>query len=689
MKTKKLKCQRNIIAILLLTAIFLSACGARTVQVTAPVNEARVVSSPASSPLTEIAAVNDYLDFDIEDFYDPNDTWAIYWYLCGSDLESQNGFASADLAEMMNVDLPDNITVVIETGGSNYWHEFDIDANSNSRYTYTGNGFELVEKIPRANMGDSKTLENFLRFCNENYPADHRAVIFWNHGGGSMAGIAFDELYDMDSLLLPEVRSALLLTAQLDTANPHYELIGFDACLMATVETANTLKGFARWMVASQELEPGCGWEYEELFRALAERPGMHGGDWGRIIGETYLKGCRELENDDYATLSVIDIAKIEEVIEALDIMGAEALYLAGNSTSFIGKFGRNARNVLNFGGNTRSEGFTNMIDIGDLVNKSADLLPYSKPIVQAALDNAVYYKINGKQRTDAGGLSCYYKFDGDIDDFYNYHSLGISKGLAYYYDYVLFGKPSPKMYSFYWQMEHLFEDYHNFRIDPFRIPSAADFWGLPLEKSDNSKVFLNVGSDLALNLSEVSFVISAYDEISDVVFILGFDNDLTYNWDRGFFSYQFDGTWGMIDGSPVYMEFSGEANGRRYYVVPILLDNDIHVLTISYSISSKKYEILGARRIFADTGMADGEIRLLVPGDIINPVHFVGNIGDSFEDYIPVGTEAIVITENTRFDKRSIGDGTFICMFEMIDVRNNSYFSEPIIFTVRGQRIY
>ena len=33
-------------------------------------------------------------------------TWAIYWYLCGSDLESNGGFATSDLMEMMEVALP-------------------------------------------------------------------------------------------------------------------------------------------------------------------------------------------------------------------------------------------------------------------------------------------------------------------------------------------------------------------------------------------------------------------------------------------------------------------------------------------------------------------------------------------------------------------------------------------------------
>ena len=38
-------------------------------------------------------------------------SWAVYWYLCGSDLESEGGFATGDLNELLEVALPENVTV--------------------------------------------------------------------------------------------------------------------------------------------------------------------------------------------------------------------------------------------------------------------------------------------------------------------------------------------------------------------------------------------------------------------------------------------------------------------------------------------------------------------------------------------------------------------------------------------------
>ena len=41
-----------------------------------------------------------------------------------------------------------------------------------------------------------------------------------------------------------------------------FDMAGFDACLMATLETAMVLEPYADYMIASEEVEPGNGWYY-------------------------------------------------------------------------------------------------------------------------------------------------------------------------------------------------------------------------------------------------------------------------------------------------------------------------------------------------------------------------------------------------------------------------------------------
>ena len=135
-------------------------------------------------------------------------SWAIYWYLCGSDLETNGGFATIDLVEMMEVQLPENVNVVIQTGGAEVWQNDLMDASKIQRWVYCSDGLYLVDEQPSANMGEAQTLYDFLYFAASNFPADKVAVTFWNHGGGSVSGAAFDELNWFDSLDLNEMYAA-------------------------------------------------------------------------------------------------------------------------------------------------------------------------------------------------------------------------------------------------------------------------------------------------------------------------------------------------------------------------------------------------------------------------------------------------------------------------------------------------
>ena len=191
-------------------------------------------------------------------------SWAIYWYLCGSDLETTGGFATSDLSEMLEVQLPENVKVVIETGGASYWNNDIVDASKIQRWVYDKEGLFLVDEQPSANMREAQTLADFLSFAQANYPAEKTAVVFWNHGGGSVSGAAFDELYGFDSLTLDEMYAAFASVWDPSAENQPLELIGFDTCLMATVDVAYTFCDIAHYLVASEETEPANGWYYSK-----------------------------------------------------------------------------------------------------------------------------------------------------------------------------------------------------------------------------------------------------------------------------------------------------------------------------------------------------------------------------------------------------------------------------------------
>lgn len=339
------------------------------------------------------------------------ETWAVYWYLCGSNLESEDGAASADLAELLKARLPDNVKVVIQTGGASKWHRPDISPKNISRYLYHKGKLELVAKLPQASMGDEKTLTSFLAFCKENYSADHQVFIFWDHGGGSIGGVANDENYAFDALSLREINNSFKQVHTASVDRPPFEIIGFDACLMATLDTASAVSGFGRYMVASQEVEPANGWQYTEWVNALGTNTSIGPEALGKAICDTYLEGCKEAQTAGNATLSLIDLARIPFVNLAYNALGLEAVSLAMDDDSFYAAYGRQAKASENYV-NSRSEGYTNMVDLGSLVRRLKTALPEFAPYFLDALGEAVVYTVHGPYRSPSG-LSCYYPFDG------------------------------------------------------------------------------------------------------------------------------------------------------------------------------------------------------------------------------------------------------------------------------------
>ena len=612
---------------------------------------------------------------------DGENEWAIYWYLCGSDLESEDGSATADLNELLDVELPDNVKVVIETGGCSEWQNDVIDENYLERYVYSKDELECVDQQPKANMGESDTLAEFLEFCEENYPAEHKAVIFWNHGGGSVQGVSFDENYDYDALTLDELYEAFSSVYELSEENPPLELVGFDACLMATVDTANVFSDIAHYMVASEEYEPGNGWNYTGWVKALAKNPTMDGAELGIQICDTYVEGCEEYGTEDEVTLSVIDLAQISPLLTAYDNLGKEALAYTVEDTSFYTEFGRNAERAESYGGNTVDTGYANLVDLKDLAEKNSDLLPDTTQDVRDCLEDCVVYKVNGAYRKKAGGLSCYYSFNGDTDELEGYSDISSSEAFQYLYEYMLSGSLSDE------GMSYIGELGYEEVSEVSTLQDEADETEYPVYIDEDGYGVLELSEDTMNKLTGVYCLLAVYDEEEDIMLYLGRDNDIEMDWDNGVFTDNFRGVWGAIDGYLCYMEIIYEGDDYNLYSVPILLNGEEYQLRVVYDYEDDAFYILGARKGLDDNGMSDKNLVQLKEGDEITTLHYASTISGD-DDFELVEIDTFTVTDDTSFEETDLGDGNFLMMFELVDARNNSVTSDPLLFTIENGEI-
>lgn len=195
---------------------------------------------------------------------DPLD-WAILAYLDGD-----NNLEEAvvdDLNEMEAVALPPDIQVAVlvdripsyDTSNGN-WTDTRVGViqhDTNTRVISSS-----LESWGERNVGHGATLSEFIAWGMETLPAENYALILWDHGAATYGAVYDDTSHD-DALSLAELRGALA------AAPDHIDVLGFDACLMATVEVMHAVGDYVDYFVASEETEGFDGWDYTDLFRDL------------------------------------------------------------------------------------------------------------------------------------------------------------------------------------------------------------------------------------------------------------------------------------------------------------------------------------------------------------------------------------------------------------------------------------
>lgn len=348
--------------------------------------------------------------------------WTFMFYM-----DSDNDLESAqmnDLDEMMTVGSTAKVNIVALVDRNVSGDEDDGYTNrpvgglpnwTTTKLVMVRKGkLEPIADLGELNMGDPANLAGFVNAMAERFPAKHYALIFGDHGSG-WPGILGDEGNNQDSLSMTELGTALSLTSK---SIPKIEMIGFDACLMANFEVARTVAPYGRVLVASEELEPGNGWDYEALFGKVMANPLLDGFGLGKIVVDTYgayYNRDDQGNRDVSITLSMTDLSKIEALNTAINDLGVsnQAFIKAGGRANLL-KVARARSKTEEFG--SRGKGAA-VAEFFDLVNYSLNIKAMSADpaigraadAVVAATKAAVVYKVNGAAHVRSHGLSIFF----------------------------------------------------------------------------------------------------------------------------------------------------------------------------------------------------------------------------------------------------------------------------------------
>ncbi|MBQ1411082.1 MAG: peptidase C11 [Oscillospiraceae bacterium] len=327
------------------------------------------------------------------------DKFTIMVYMCGTDLESKSGMASNDLQEMAKASLNSNVNIIVYTGGCKQWRIDGISNTVNQIYKVENGALKpLVTDDGKESLVKPATLTRFIQYCTSNYPANRQALIFWDHGGGSVSGYGYDEKNaNLGSMGLSGIRSAL------QNAGTTFDFIGFDACLMATLETGLMLDDYADYLIASEETEPGIGWYYTNWLTKLSADPSMSTIVLGQNIVDDFVDECNRRCAGQKTTLSVIDLAELSATVpDSLKSWATDtSKHLAGTDYKTVS----DARSA------TREFAASSKIDQIDLVHLCYNLNNTESEKLAKDLLGAVKYNKTSSSMSNAYGLSIYFPY--------------------------------------------------------------------------------------------------------------------------------------------------------------------------------------------------------------------------------------------------------------------------------------
>ena len=330
-------------------------------------------------------------------------------YMVGSDLESRNAAATGDLMEIADSGVDFKKTnVIVYAGGTRRWNtNVPVTQNSVLDMSRAEDDRIVAATESNADMGAPACLANFINFCETNYPADHYGLILWDHGGGPIYGYGFDELYGSDSLLLQEMKSAMASTSF--SSDHPLDFVGFDACLMGTLETAVIWQDYARYLIASEETESGPGWDYHFLSTLNKTTDAQ---EISKTIVDTYAayyEAHKTWSFDPDTTLSVTDLSLTSALQEAFDQLVGQIQ--KDFSLSDYAVVRRAASQAKGFG-LTGLKSLTDAYDLLDLYSFCEQLqeqYPKETASIEKALAKAVLVNYSNVQH--ANGLAFYFPY--------------------------------------------------------------------------------------------------------------------------------------------------------------------------------------------------------------------------------------------------------------------------------------
>ena len=588
-------------------------------------------------------------------------------------VSTRDGAASTDIGEMTSGVWGDNINVVIQTGGATRWSNRMINPNRTQRFNYHNGEFKMVADLPLQPSSTSETLADFIRFCKDEYPSDHRILVLWNHGAGPF-GYGNDSIYN-GLFTLNDIRSALKSVYRPNIDNPPFDIIGFDACLMSTLEVTHALDGFADYYCLSEEVEPGDGWDYGPWLQAMTEDPTMNPAQVARAIADSYIDFyMRQNINmpmfTSDVTFSVLNAKKSEKLYDAYCDLAEAQLKAAAEDLGALAELARAGHRSTRYAQDDSN--IFNTVDLGNYTDFLVDSYPDECARIKELMGDAVLYHRENGALSDSTGIAVY--FPTTVNDLY---------GLVYYLDYVynISDDDSISTLYYYKQSGSLTDEMREYvatltDVEPKTL-DVTPFQEFTLAEPDfDSEGFLIPVSDELQNLV-VGYELEVACLDGDGGKLTDYGREEAVSLDgEGHLMSEFDGRWIHLDNEPLYVEIVSSSASAVEYRAHVNYNGEEYYMLISRDRDTDELSCLGLSAVEAnlDDQVNTRGLEQPDPGDKITPIYEVNDL--TSQSYGVENGKTVIIKESPNLKLKALENGTYLFTAVVSDMRGDKYYS-------------
>ena len=641
-----------------------------------------VVCMAAVLSLVTVGCLDWEEDIPPEEQGNASDTYTLMLYMCASDLESECGFATEDLNEIMYGYTAGNLNVIVQTGGTAEWQNTVVADDRCQRYQVTEDGLELVDdSLGMQNMADSATLTDFIQYCSSNYAADHYGLVLWDHGGGVVGGYGYDENFGGDSMSLTEMSRAL------GDASVHLDMLGFDACLMANFETCLMAAPYADYLIASEEPEPGCGWYYTDWIGKLSENCGIPPKRYGRQIIDDYITESGWDSPSMYSTLGMFDLQQVtQKLLPALSQFSDDAVQqLSAGEYRRISQSRSNTRAVY------QSE--LDHIDLLDYAQHSQS--ETADQLEQAVSDCGVYYRETENGSGDNGLSILFPYYDLSALDMLEemYQTLGYDDAypafLEQFANVMAGGQISVSGFSN-TQNHAAASEYSGFQwfdADAGYDESYYETYSADLSLLETTEV----DGRCVLELSEEDWEIvndaaMQMFAVYDGFYVdMGLDDYCEFD-DYGNLIVEYDQTWVALDGQVVpFFHESYTSDGDSFFTcgsVPCVYNGIDAEIVLVWDTEHPSGYAAGVRPVYTDSVAAKG-LYDICDGDTFQVYYDIYDEDLNYVETMTLDDEIFTVQDSLEVGyadaAEQLGD-TFI-YYVLEDIYNNTYYTDSIAY--------